>query len=229
MVFSHRFALEVDHIKAETILLDDPVDALVSWLAERLPGILDGTAVAHRDQELHHQTFKEGGGCRLDAVQEIRRERRLNLPVAREDQFLRRRLGGSCDLSSLLGLVAFLLTSVTALELHKLREPSQIPAVDPFTARHGLPASCRDANERAPRGFKQARLQEVGLRPPSPVVEEPLAAARIQFLPVSLSQAEAISDSRIRLADVVVPTVADGFKERPHELLVAGNGHRVGL
>ena len=54
--------LKVDYVESEAILLDDPIDALVSGLANGLSGILSRSAIAHRNDKLDDRFFKKGRG-----------------------------------------------------------------------------------------------------------------------------------------------------------------------
>src|SRR5438093_10327658 len=89
---SHRsvpfLGLEVHNVEPETVFADYTIDPLVARLADRLAGVLSGSAVTHLQEELHYQTFKELGRRCFDSVDEFRREASFHLDVCRLQRFL---------------------------------------------------------------------------------------------------------------------------------------------
>jgi len=63
--------LQIDDIKPEPVLFDNPVDSTVTAPTNRLPGILHCPAVAHLDEQLDNETLEEWRRARLCLVEEI--------------------------------------------------------------------------------------------------------------------------------------------------------------
>ena len=53
------FRLKVNRVESQAVFLDDPVDALIAALPDRLTRILPTTVVSHLDQDVHHETLEE--------------------------------------------------------------------------------------------------------------------------------------------------------------------------
>ena len=53
--------LDVNYIKAQLVLPDDPVDPLVTALSHNRPGAGKGAAVTHALQQFHNKTLKKRG------------------------------------------------------------------------------------------------------------------------------------------------------------------------
>ena len=131
------FGLEVDRIEAETILLDDAVDTLALPVSRGLPRIPRWTRHTPSPRVISRLAARRRGRSGFDALQQIRRERRLHLPVARLDQPLRCRLYGGGVLPG------FLNSDVTS--------PPSLPPWMPPNWHMNQPIS--NPNNSLPEGF----------------------------------------------------------------------------
>ena len=78
-------------------------------------------------------------------------------------------------------------------ELDELGELSEKPAVDSSADRQRLASSLGDADDGPAWRLQQPCLQEVGLGPPYPVVEQSLSAAGVHFLAIGIGQLQTIA------------------------------------
>src|SRR4029079_2901146 len=141
--------------------------------------------------------------------------RRLHLTVASFDQLLGCCFCGRVHLARF--LAARLPAVITSLEFDELGKSAQIAAINSLVALHRLLSTRRDTDECPSRGFQQPGLQQVRLRPPSPMVKESRRAAVNQLLAICLSYPQTISRSRIDLRDIAVLSVVDDLEDWPHE------------
>src|SRR5512143_1540490 len=63
--------LDIDHVEAEAILLDDAVDSSVTTLPDCLSGISERSAVAHPDKEFYDEAFEECRGRTFHLIEEF--------------------------------------------------------------------------------------------------------------------------------------------------------------
>src|SRR3954447_9274273 len=82
--------LHIDEVQPKPILATDPIDALVTALAEPLPRTVTATAVPDGIEHVEHELLKKLGRLVADAVEQLSRERDSQLTVRDVDALLRR-------------------------------------------------------------------------------------------------------------------------------------------
>jgi hypothetical protein len=139
-------------------VLDDAVNAAVAGLTDGLAGVGLGSAIPHRDEELHDEPLEEARAGGLHAGNDVLFDGRSQALVARLERLLGRLFGSRAD-----GRWSTNRLARAVSERLEFWELQQVRDVDPrwLLRDHGPPAF-RDPEAASPRALKQARGTEVG-------------------------------------------------------------------